>query len=213
MLNVHSLPPTKEIDPCFTLCRAPYLMTATAREHQPTCGQKRQRGAIEKEPSTTTIGSAQPPWKRAKRRRQPRQETNTAYWDSLSKLWLTRRALDELNRRNRQRASPLGAAIVRRLDLSDEPGQLKNPSKQLKRFARHGGPDLRDLGAVNLAREKSRSLLISYFAVPRTVHTELYCPRYAVESVWFEDRIEVQKYLRRLYCEDHNLKDKEDFSV
>lgn len=141
-------------------------MTAAAREDQPTCGRKRQRCAIEEEPSATTAAPAQPPCKKTKRHRQPQQERNTAYWDSLSKLWLTRRALDELDRRNRQRASPVRPAIARRLDLGDEPGQLDNLSKQLNRFSRHGGPDLRDLGGVSLAQEMSRLLLILHLQYP-----------------------------------------------
>ena len=141
-------------------------MTTVARKDHPTSGQKRPRGTIEEEPSSTTAISAQPLWKKAKRRHQPRQETNAAYWDSLSKLWLTRRALDELDRRNRQRASPARPATTRRLDLGDEPGRSNSLSKQLKRFARHGGPDLRDLGGVSLGREISRLLLIPYLQYP-----------------------------------------------
>jgi len=105
MLDAHfSRPPTEETQSHSTLCRVPCLMTAVAPEDQPLCGQKRRRGAIEERSTTAT---SQPPWKKAKRRRQSQQETNTAYWDSLSKLWLTRRALNELNRRNRQKASPV----------------------------------------------------------------------------------------------------------
>jgi len=162
MLEKHFLrPPTEEVSPYFTLCRVPCLMTAVASEHQPLCGQKRRRGAIEEEHSTTATPPL--PRKKALRHRQSQQETNTAYWDSLSKLWLTRRALDELDRRNRQRASPVRTTVARDLDLGDEPDLLKNLSKQLKRFARHGGPDLRDLGGVSLASKMSESLLISFF--------------------------------------------------
>ncbi|MCJ1402237.1 hypothetical protein MMC11_005457 [Xylographa trunciseda] len=140
-------------------------MTAVAsKDQQQLFGRKRRRGAIEEEHSATATPN--PPRKRVKRRRQSKQETNAAYWDSLSKLWLTRRALDELDRRNRQRASPVRPTVARNLDLGDEPAQLENLSKRLKRFARHGGPDLRDLGGVSLAREMSRSLLISYLQYP-----------------------------------------------
>ncbi len=131
-------------------------MTAVAPD-QPLCGQKRRGGTIEEEHSTTA--TPQHPWKKAKRSRQSQQDTNTAYWDSLSKLWLTRCALDELNRRNRQRASPVRTASARRQDLEGEPGQLK-------RFARYGGPDLRDLRGVSLAQEMSISLLISSLQYP-----------------------------------------------
>ncbi|KAI3317910.1 hypothetical protein HD806DRAFT_550099 [Xylariaceae sp. AK1471] len=53
-----------------------------------------------------------------------------AFWDNLSKVWLTPRALRELDRRNHIRP---------RLEPSP-PGEVS--SKHLARFARHGGPDL-----------------------------------------------------------------------
>jgi len=146
-----SLPSAKEVGPYLTLCRVPCLMTAVAPEEQLLCGQKRRRSAIEEEHSIPA--TPQLPWKKAKSRYQSRRETNTAYWDSLSKLRLTRRALNELNRRNRKRASPIRPTIAHGLDPSDEAGHLKNLSQQLKRFARHGGPDLRDVGGVSLTRD------------------------------------------------------------
>ena len=130
-------------------------MITVAPEEQPLCGQKRRRSAIEGEHSTTATPHR--PWKKAKSCRQSQQGKNTTYWDSLSKLWLTRRALDELNRRNRQRASPVRIAIARNLDLGDEPTLSKNLLKNLKSFARHGGPDLRDLRGVSLSsRDRDR---------------------------------------------------------
>jgi len=146
-------------------------MTAVAPEDQPLFSQKRRRGAIEQEHSTieqehSTTATPHPPRKKAKRHHQSQQETNTAYWDSLSKLWLTRRALDELDRRNSQRASPVRPTAARGLDLGNKSVQLKNLSKPLKRFARHGGPDLRNLVGVSLAQEISRSLLISSLQYP-----------------------------------------------
>ncbi len=140
-------------------------MTVIAPEDQLLCGQKRRRGAIEEH---STTAAPQAPQKKAKRRRPSQQETNTAYWDSLSKLWLTRRALNELNRRNRQKASPVRTTAARRADVGGETDSLKNLSKHLKRFARHGGPDLRDLRGVSLVRETSRSLLISCFQYPES---------------------------------------------
>ena len=162
---------TEEADLRSTLCTAPCLMTAVTPESQPLCGRKRRRGAIEEEHSTTAATSPQPPWKRAKRPFQSRQEANTTYWDSLSKLWFTRRALKELNRRNRQAASPVRTEIIRRPDLSGEPAALKNCPPQLKRFARHGGPDLRDLRGVTLAQVMSRPSLICSLQYPELVIT------------------------------------------
>jgi len=131
------------------LCRVSCLMTAFASEDQLLFGQKRRRGAIEQEHSIIAT-----PRKKTKRSHQSQQETNTAYWDSLSKVWLTPRALDELDRRNGQRASPIKRN-------GDKPRQLENLSTPLKRFARYGGPDLYELIGVGLARGILRSLLIS----------------------------------------------------
>lgn len=148
MLGDHfPLPCAKEVESHSTFCRVPCLMTAVAPEEQPLCGQKRRRSSIEEEHSTTA--TPQLLRKKVKSRCQSRRETKTTYWDSLSKLRLTRRALNEINRRNRKRASPIRPTIARGLDWSVEPGRLKNLSQELKRFARHGGPDLREVRGVS----------------------------------------------------------------
>lgn len=144
---------TEEADPKATLCNAQCSMTTAPPANQTSCGRKRKRTATEEEYSTIAATSPQPPWKRAKRPFKSRQEANTAYWDLISKLWLTRRALKELNRRNRQTANPVH---IRRPDRSVETATLENCSSQLKRFARQGGPDLRDLRGVNSAQVVSR---------------------------------------------------------
>ena len=140
--------------------RARYLMTIAVLEHQSSCGRKRRRGATEEEHSIPAATSPQPPWKKARRPIESRPETNTTYWDSLSKLWLTRRALKELNRRNRQTASPVKTGSIRRRGLSGELAALKSCSPPLKRFARHGGPDLCDLRGASSAHGMLRLLLI-----------------------------------------------------
>ncbi|KAI1271437.1 hypothetical protein F5Y07DRAFT_404413 [Xylaria sp. FL0933] len=77
------------------------------------------------------------------------------FWDNLSKVWLTPRALRELDRRNSIRPAT-------------EPTTSEDIySKDLTRFARHGGPDLRHLRgcpeprlntmASNLSSRSSRS--------------------------------------------------------
>ena len=142
----------EEIDSRATLGKPPCSMTMAAPANQPSCRRKRKRTATEEEHSTIATNSPQPPWKRAKRPFQSRQEANTAYWDSLSKLWLTRCALKELNRRNRQTVSPVRTGITRRPDRSGETAALENCSSQFKCFARQGGPDLRDLRGVNSAQ-------------------------------------------------------------
>jgi len=160
---------TEEICPRSTLRKPPCLMTAVAPEHQPSPGRKRRRGAIEEEQSTTAATSPQPPWKRTKRPFKSRQEATTAYWDSLSKLWLTRRALRELNRRNGRTVCPARTAPGSQLDSSTDRAALEDCSDQIKRFARHGGPDLRDLIGVRLARVTSRPSLILSLQNPEPV--------------------------------------------
>ncbi|KAL8837690.1 MAG: hypothetical protein Q9170_002422 [Blastenia crenularia] len=117
-------------------------MTAAVPPNQTSHVRKRKRCATEDEHSTLAEISPQPPWKRARIPFESRREANTAYWNSLSKLWLTRRALKELDRRNRQAADPSDLRALNRCEQL--PGSIKDLS-QLQRFARHGGPDLRDL--------------------------------------------------------------------
>jgi len=201
MLDAHSLSiphvlrsSTAEADLRSTFRKCPRLMTTLASEIQPSSGQKRQRCAIEEEQSTTTVTSPQPPWKRVKRPFQSRQEANAAYWDSLSKLSLTRRALKEFDRRNRRTARPAGTAHESGSHLSRDPPALKDCSNQIKRFARHGGPDLRDLRGVSLAQVMSRLLLIIVPSVSGAGNNQIHCSRNAVESVHFQDPVQVHKY-------------------
>lgn len=144
---------TEEANPRATLCNIQCSMTTAAPANETSCVRKRKRAATEEEYSTIAATSPQPPWKRVKKPFESRQQANRAYWDSLSKLWFTRRALKELNRRNRQAANPVN---IRRPDPSGEPATLENYSSQLKRFARQGGPDLRDLRGVKSAQVVSR---------------------------------------------------------
>lgn len=60
------------------------------------------------------------------------------FWDHLSKNWLTPRALRELDRRNDSKRSTVEAGVP----SSPTPATLR-------RFARHGGPDLRHLRGVS----------------------------------------------------------------
>jgi len=87
-----------------------------------------------------------------------------AFWDNLSKVWLTRRALNELDRRNAQSASnqspvqpkvkkPRTRSAIREFKHRAQPALPKpvNPyldRGNLQQFARHGGPDLSDLKGV-----------------------------------------------------------------
>lgn len=61
------------------------------------------------------------------------------FWDNLSKIWLTPRALRELDRRNNTNPSTISTATSSSITAII-----------LARFARHGGPDLRYLQGVSL---------------------------------------------------------------
>ncbi|KAL9127755.1 MAG: hypothetical protein Q9175_007672 [Cornicularia normoerica] len=101
----------------------------------------------------------------SKRRKRSRSQPPPAFWDNLSKIDLTRRALKELDRRNTQAAlnsrplyprsqRPITRRVLAELKKSSQPltpaakyfchcgaSGLKN----IKQTARHGGPDLSDL--------------------------------------------------------------------
>ena len=67
------------------------------------------------------------------------------FWDNLSKIWLTRRALDELDRRNSQVATP---STLVPPDRSSHRSFSRDTAADVRIFARHGGPDLSDLRGV-----------------------------------------------------------------
>ncbi|KAK7428985.1 hypothetical protein QQZ08_004497 [Neonectria magnoliae] len=84
-----------------------------------------------------------PPAKKAKTRSEIDREAWESweyppeFYDRLSKISLNRRALKELDRRTRTRRSHPSPPV------SPSAGTIR--SRDLARFARHGGPDLRDL--------------------------------------------------------------------
>ncbi|KAL8987849.1 MAG: hypothetical protein Q9177_002992 [Variospora cf. flavescens] len=74
-------------------------------------------------------------------KRQKQQRTSASFWDNLSRQWLTRRALEELDRRTSE--LPLTGSTCR--PRSHKAINRKFKLADLQRFARQGGPDLRDL--------------------------------------------------------------------
>ncbi|KAF3484297.1 uncharacterized protein GIQ15_03621 [Arthroderma uncinatum] len=89
-------------------------------------------------------------------------QPTSAYWDNLSKIWLTKDALEELDRRNRASGSvpestfiphrpltrQLQASLKRRYQtLAPDPLINYKPESlsKIKRLSRQGGPDLSDL--------------------------------------------------------------------
>ena len=128
----------------------PPSRTASASMNIPALGDqslrapKRRRDAVDAEQLKSS--STQLPYKKT-RRYNVSQETDERYWDSRSKLWLTRRALNELNRCNGQVAFPV-ESVARSHHSRNATGQFNPVSTLLKRFARRGGPDNSDLVGV-----------------------------------------------------------------
>lgn len=66
--------------------------------------------------------------------------TPCSFWDNLSRQWLTRRTLQEFDRRT---------AWSTTLVPPRRTGKESIDLAKLKRFARHGGPSLSDIRGVN----------------------------------------------------------------
>lgn len=98
-----------------------------------TSGQKRQ-------PSKPSTSLENPHPKRIR----SQQLHSAAFYDTLSKVRLTRRALNELDRRTNQ------IKYLKAFTPPPEPSHSENLTKRLQKFAENGGPDLRDLRGVRL---------------------------------------------------------------
>ena len=90
-------------------------------------------------------------------------QLSAAFWDNLSKIQLTKRALEELDRRNSAAGSIPQPTCPRSNQLLTEPKKSSQPLtsaakflcycgasdlKDIKQSASHGGPDLSDLRGV-----------------------------------------------------------------
>ncbi|KAK2748574.1 hypothetical protein FQN57_000709 [Myotisia sp. PD_48] len=89
-------------------------------------------------------------------KRQKLAPRNSTYWDTLSKIWLTKCALAELDRRNisAKEQDHLYSQLIRpqqsltqQLESNRDPliGFAPEHIKSVKQFSRAGGPDLSDL--------------------------------------------------------------------
>ncbi|KAK3176921.1 hypothetical protein OEA41_008247 [Lepraria neglecta] len=97
---------------------------------------RKRKPFVEAEPATDS--SPLPTAKRRKLENQQRHRTPSSFWDNLSRLWLTPRALREFDRRTVWPAAPVPPERTGKEDID---------LVQLKRFARHGGPSLDHLRA------------------------------------------------------------------
>jgi hypothetical protein len=163
--------------PAHCLRRDPAVDNCYMHELQFSNSRKRQRS----EPSAPQLnGILQPQLKRQKLNHSTSgSQPSPAFWDNLSKIWLTNCALRELNRRSRQLVSSQPYSQSRR---SRRPvtrnflAELRSRrftqsasdflrhcdpeiSKNVKRFSRNGGPDLSDLKGVSITRYPPRRTL------------------------------------------------------
>ncbi|KAL9117935.1 MAG: hypothetical protein Q9187_005522 [Circinaria calcarea] len=137
---------------------------------------------------------SQPPLKRGKLdhpQSEVRSRTPAAFYDNLSKVWLTKGALRELDRRNAQSAprSPCSSRWgshrpFTRHALAESEGKnrlIQSASDflchctskclgDIKRFAKHGGPDLLDLRGVCIAKSLPASELIMSLQYPQPIN-------------------------------------------
>ena len=112
-------------------------------EAEPTANPQpsTKRRKLAEQPRHRTPPNPQPSTKRQKLGEEPRHRTPPSFWDNLSRLWLCPRALREFNRRADQPVHPSPPHIQHLKRCEDN-------SIRLKRFARHGGPNLGDLKTV-----------------------------------------------------------------
>ena len=84
--------------------------------------------------------------------RQARRAARERFWGTLSKVWLTPRALREFDRRNAAQKCTSDLELRgRTTSFVDIPHLSPACLKKLKRFARRGGPSLVDLRSVSQA--------------------------------------------------------------
>ena len=112
----HQIAQSEHFNHCETQAKRQKLLSCTSSSSSTT---------------SSSIDSSSSSWDRTQR----------CYWDSLSRVWLTLRAVRELDRRDsllRASAPPNTQTILTR----------KQHSKDITEFARRGGPDLSDIRNV-----------------------------------------------------------------
>lgn len=122
-------------------------------EKDPAPRTRKRQLPTEAEPAAESL--LLPTAKRRKLENQKRHIPPGFFWDNLSRLWLTPRALREFDRRTIRPTAPVPP---------DTTGKEKINLALLKRSARQGGPELSDLRTVNQCSPFSRcSLTVCQF--------------------------------------------------
>src|ERR1700761_4462529 len=126
------------------------------REDQISQIQNQKRKRRRKRTSEATPATGPPPQPFAKHQkpyRPSRRRKPPKFWDNRSRAPLCPRTLQEFNRRTVRPVAP---------KPPDRTTLREDLAKQLKRFARHGGPslhDLREVGYVYTMQDHANSFL------------------------------------------------------
>ncbi|KAI6781896.1 uncharacterized protein J7T54_005106 [Emericellopsis cladophorae] len=113
-------------------------------------GMKRARG--DEDTSRSHSRAAEAPGTRLKKPKRSNSEYPPSFWDNLSTIPLTRGALRELDRRNRTNAASWSPRPA-------QPQQVPQACRDIKEFARRGGPSLLDIrGKPNSVNKKPNSV-------------------------------------------------------
>ena len=123
----------------LTACLSIFPTTMMMPLREVSVGQNTKRKRVTSTEATPTSDPPPQPPKGQKTLSRLHNGPSPSFWDSLSRVWLTRCALREFDRRTVKLVVP----------TQKYPPDLKGyPVKELERFARHGGPSLRDLRGV-----------------------------------------------------------------
>ncbi|KAI8947211.1 hypothetical protein F4801DRAFT_605673 [Xylaria longipes] len=115
----------------------------------------------------TKVAASRRPIARALHQHQP-SDFPPEFYDNLSKIWLTPRALRELDRRNRDRFPKPFAA--QKQHVKQVARAVGKPGIDLSRFARSGGPNLCDRRAPDKSHVYEGVLI--YFSVGQQADTD-----------------------------------------
>ncbi|OAA34506.1 hypothetical protein NOR_08451 [Metarhizium rileyi] len=126
-----------------------------------------------KRPNSYDTTQDSPPAKRVKSTSAVRIASNfpPQFWDNLSKVWLTPRALREIDRRN-------GA----RPPVTTSPAPTVFTATTLTQFARRGGPDLRHLRGYPVPKHTALRQDLRKTVIPTSHRRASIAPNFFVEA-------------------------------
>ena len=149
----------------------------SAAQAVPSCKRKRPSPEACEAENTSHISSKRQ--KIDESTRQARRTVRDLFWDTLSKVWLTPRALREFDRRSavqsrEQRCTSDLELLPCKRSFIDISHLSATSLRNLKRFARRGGPSLADLRGVSQAIVRWRNeCLYENLSVSKTITSAL----------------------------------------